>query len=64
MPLLHDSANEKKFDVRMVERNVLRGQVSQEEAEKFLKTLPDDSANAVTVNEADLDKQEVLSRRA
>ncbi len=64
MPLLHDSVNEKKFDVRMVERNVLRGQVSQDEVEKVLKNLPDDSAHAVAVGEADLEKQEQLSRRS
>ncbi|MFN7684702.1 MAG: hypothetical protein ACK5QT_04735 [Oligoflexia bacterium] len=63
MPLLHDSVNDKKFDVRMMERNVLRGQMSQEEIEKFLKTLPDDSAHAATVSESDLEKQELLSRR-
>jgi hypothetical protein len=64
MPLLHDSVNEKKFDVRMVERNVTRGRISQDEVEKFVKTLPDDGANAVAVSEADLEKQELLSRRA
>jgi hypothetical protein len=64
MPLLHDSTNEKKFDVRMVERNLTRGQVSHDEIEKVLKTLPDDSANAITVTDADLEKQELLSRRS
>lgn len=63
MPLLHDSTNEKKFDVRMVERNVTRGQVTQDEIDRVLKSLPDDSANAITVTEADLEKQELLSRR-
>jgi hypothetical protein len=64
MPLLHDSTNEKKFDVRMVERNLTRGQVSHDEIEKVLKALPDDSANAITVTDADLEKQELLSRRS
>ena len=63
MPLLHDSVNEKKFDVRMVERNVQRSLVQSEEVEKFIKSLPDDAANAVAVSEADLEKQEMLSRR-
>jgi len=63
MPLLHDSVNEKKFDVRMVERNRTRGFVQQDELEKHIKNLPDDSAHAVTVSEADLEKQELLSRR-
>lgn len=48
----------------MVERNIHRGQVSSEEAEKHLKNLPDDAANAVHVTEADLEKQELLSRRS
>jgi len=64
MPLLHESVNEKKFDIRMVERNVQRGQVSNDEIEKHMKSLPDDAANAVKVTEADLEKQELLSRRA
>ena len=64
MPLLHDSVAEKKFDIRMVERNVHRGQLTAEEAEKQLKNLPDDAANAVHVTDADLEKQELLSRRS
>ena len=64
MPLLHDSVGDKKFDVRMVERNVQRGRVASEEVEKHLKSLPDDAANAIPVTEADLEKQELLSRRS
>jgi hypothetical protein len=63
MPLLHDSVNQKKFDVRMVERNIQRGMLSQDELDKQLKSLPDDSDSAATVSDADLEKQELLSRR-
>lgn len=50
MTLLHDAVKEKKFDVRMVERNVARGVVTAEEAEKALASLPDDAENAETIS--------------
>lgn len=64
MPLLHDSVNQKKFDVRMAERNVQRGFLTQDELEKHLKSLPDDATSAAQVTEADLEKQDLLSRRS
>jgi len=50
MALLHDSVDAKKLDVRMVERNVTRGVISQNDVEKALKQLPDDSENAEYVS--------------
>ena len=46
MTLLNDAVENKKFDTRMVERNVARQVISQDEVEKTLKKLPDDSENA------------------
>ncbi len=46
MTLLNDSVENKKFDTRMVERNVARQVLSQDEVEKHLKKLPDDGENA------------------
>jgi hypothetical protein len=46
MTLLHDATEFKKLDVRMVERNLARGVVSQDEVEKSAKKLPDDAENA------------------
>ena len=46
MTLLHDAVNQKKFDTRVLERNVSRGVIRAEDAEKAAKDLPDDSANA------------------
>lgn len=46
MTLLHDASVQKKFDSRLIERSVSRGQLKQEEVEKNMKELPDDSANA------------------
>jgi hypothetical protein len=46
MTLLNDAVEQKKFDTRMVERNVARQVLSQDEVEKNLKKLPDDSENA------------------
>ncbi|MEK6578360.1 MAG: hypothetical protein AABZ55_03965 [Bdellovibrionota bacterium] len=46
MTLLHDSVDSKKFDVRMVERNLTRGVVTADDFEKSLKKLPDDEDNA------------------
>lgn len=46
MTLLHESVETKKLDTRMIERNVARGVISQDDVEKALKKLPDDAANA------------------
>ena len=46
MSLLHDSINEKKFDVRMLEKNLVRKVVTDKEAKTFVEELPDDAANA------------------
>lgn len=50
MALLHESVDSKKLDVRMVERNIARGVVKDEDLAKSLKSLPDDSENAEWVN--------------
>ncbi|MDR3608113.1 MAG: hypothetical protein P4M08_12115 [Oligoflexia bacterium] len=50
MPLLHESSEDKKFDTRMVERNVTRGVVPAADVDKFLKNLPDDAEGAEWVN--------------
>ena len=46
MALLHDSVDSKKMDVRLVERNVARGVITQDQVNKALAQLPDDSENA------------------
>jgi hypothetical protein len=46
MTLLHEAVDAKKMDVRLVERNMLRGVLTQDDVEKNLKKLPDDAANA------------------
>ena len=46
MTLLHEAVDAKKMDVRLVERNVLRGVLNADDVEKNLKKLPDDAANA------------------
>lgn len=55
MPLLKNASREKEFDVRVREKNVLRGVVSQEQIDKYLKNLPDDSTNADWVNLVELE---------
>lgn len=63
MALLHESIVDKKFDVRMMDRNLQRAQLSPTEVEKFLKDLPDDSGNLEFVSQDDLEFQEKISRR-
>ena len=46
MVLLHDSVDSKKMDVRLVERNVARGVITQDQVNKALAQLPDDAENA------------------
>ncbi len=50
MSLLDQAILEKKFDTRILERNLNRGHIQTDEVEKSLKTLPDDAANAAWVN--------------
>ena len=46
MSLLHEGFEAKKFDNRVVERNVTRGVISQGDVTKTVAGLPDDSENA------------------
>lgn len=46
MSLLSDAVEFKKFDVRVVERNVQRGVMRAEDVQKNTKDLPDDLSNA------------------
>lgn len=62
MALLHDSVNSKKFDVRLVERNIARGRVTSKELEDALKVLPDDSENAEWVSIDSLDNDGEVPR--
>jgi hypothetical protein len=50
MTLLHEAVDAKKMDVRLVERNVTRGILTQDDVEKNLKKLPDDGDNAEMVS--------------
>ena len=43
MSLLHEAVEQKKFDVRMVERNVNRGIVQDSEVQQHTSSLPDDA---------------------
>jgi hypothetical protein len=57
MSLLHEAINEKKFDVRMLERNLVRNVVTDKEAKAQLDQLPDDSENALFTSLDDLEAQ-------
>lgn len=46
MTLLHDAVEQKKLDIRMIERNIARGVMGADEVDKNLKKLPDDAENA------------------
>jgi hypothetical protein len=50
MTLLHEAVEAKKLDVRMVERNLTRGVVAQDDVEKQSKKLADDADNAEWVS--------------
>lgn len=50
MTLLHEATDSKKFDTRMVERNIARNVMSADDLEKQLKKLPDDGDNAEWVS--------------
>jgi hypothetical protein len=46
MTLLHEAVDEKKLDVRMIERNTARGVIHSDDVDKAIKKLADDSDNA------------------
>lgn len=46
------------FDVRTVERNIKKGHTTRKEYEKYLKALPDVSANVAPPEEDELDDDE------
>ena len=50
MTLLHEAVEAKKLDVRLVERNLARGVITNDDVEKALKKLPDDGDNADTIS--------------
>ena len=50
MTLLQDATEAKKFDSRIVDRNIQRGSAKQDDYDKFVKELPDDSENAETIS--------------
>lgn len=62
MALLHEAIDEKRYDIRVVERNVDRGVIKSEEADKVSKALPDDSENAGWTNIEELAAEEQTSR--
>jgi hypothetical protein len=43
MTLLHEAVEAKKFDVRVIERNVARNVISAADTDKVAKALPDDA---------------------
>jgi hypothetical protein len=46
MTLLYDAIEDKKADVRNLEKNLTRGSLTNEELQKMMKQLPDDGVNA------------------
>ncbi|MBI2712630.1 MAG: hypothetical protein HYX41_07250 [Bdellovibrio sp.] len=56
MALLNESVDFKKLDVRLVERNINRGVISQDDLDKALKKLPDDGENAMWVSVESLEQ--------
>lgn len=58
MTLLHDAIENKKFDNRIIERNLTRNVISQADADKVSQKLPDDAENAEWVSTITLADEE------
>ncbi len=54
MPLLKDCVDQKKFDVRVIEKNLARGFVQIKEVDDTLGGLDDDAQTAEWVNTEEL----------
>ena len=50
MTLLHEAVEQKKYDVRLVERNIARGVITAQDAQQAGQELPDDAENAEYVS--------------
>lgn len=48
--LLHKAVEDKKFDVRLIERSIERGLLKREDAKQFAERLSDDAENAEWIN--------------
>ncbi len=64
MTLLSDASESKKFDVRVVERNINRGRVQPQEFQQAVQSLPDDSENAEWISIESLANDEEPTRNA
>jgi hypothetical protein len=47
---LDEAMKKLKFDSRLIEHNLASGQISKQEYEAYLKSLPDSSAQAMALN--------------
>ena len=55
MSLLHESIQEKKFDTRMLDKNLVRNVIADKEVKAHLEQLQDDSENAEYISIEELD---------
>lgn len=63
MTLLNDAIQDKKFDVRMMDKNMSRGEVTADDVQKAVKSLPDDAANAEFISVETLMAQALEQKR-
>ena len=57
MSLLHESIQEKKLDVRMLEKNLVRNMVTDKEVKTAIAALPDDAENAAYISLDEVSEQ-------
>ena len=50
--------DDKKFDIRLSDKFVADGKISQKELEEYRNSLPDDAANATTTDEVEAKSSE------
>jgi hypothetical protein len=46
MSLLHEAIQDKKLDIRMLDKNLVRNVVSDKEVKQAIASMPDDAENA------------------
>ena len=50
MSLLHEAIQDKKFDTRVIEKNLVRNVITDKDVKAKIETLPDDAENATYIN--------------
>ncbi len=62
MSLLHESIDKKKFDTRVLDKNLVRAVITDAEYKQFVAKLPDDAENVQYVGIEEIEASESAAK--